>query len=36
MHRIALYQLYYLLVHLNMFSASYYNRVKLLLQKYFQ
>ena len=30
-----LYQLYYLLVHLNMFGASYYHAVKKLLTYYF-
>lgn len=33
--RIELYQLYYLLVHLNLFGSSYYNSVKQLLNKYF-
>lgn len=32
---IDLYQLYYLLVHLNMFGRSYYGRVKRLLDSYF-
>ncbi len=30
-----LYQLYYLLVHLNLFGRSYYSRVKRILDKYF-
>lgn len=34
-NRIDLYQLYYLLVHLNLFGSSYYNRVKNLLKRYF-
>jgi fructosamine-3-kinase len=34
--RIELYQLYYLLVHLNMFGTSYYTSVKHIIQKYFQ
>lgn len=34
--RIELYQLYYLLVHLNLFGRSYYPSVKHLLTKYFQ
>lgn len=33
--RIDLYQLYYLLVHLNLFGRSYYNSVKRLLTTYF-
>lgn len=33
--RIALYQLYYLLVHLNMFGRSYYNAVSSILKRYF-
>lgn len=33
--RIELYQLYYLLVHLNLFGRSYYNSVKSLLNTYF-
>jgi len=33
--RIELYQLYYLLVHLNIFGSSYYFSVKGLLKKYF-
>jgi fructosamine-3-kinase len=33
--RIELYQLYYLLVHLNLFGSSYYNSVKRILNKYF-
>jgi len=33
--RIELYQLYYLLVHLNMFGSSYASSVKHILQKYF-
>ncbi len=33
--RIDLYQLYYLLVHLNMFGSSYCNSVKRILTKYF-
>lgn len=33
--RIELYQLYYLLVHLNLFGSSYYNSVKHILLKYF-
>ncbi len=33
--RIQLYQLYYLLVHLNMFGTSYYSSVKQILSKYF-
>ncbi|WP_406683089.1 fructosamine kinase family protein [Seonamhaeicola sp. MEBiC1930] len=32
--RIDLYQLYYLLVHLNLFGSSYYGSVKSILQKY--
>lgn len=32
--RIEIYQLYYLLVHLNMFGRSYYGSVKSILQKY--
>ena len=34
--RIQLYQLYYLLVHLNMFGSSYYSSVKQILSKYFE
>jgi fructosamine-3-kinase len=33
--RLGLYQLYYLLVHLNLFGTSYYGRVKALLERYF-
>jgi fructosamine-3-kinase len=33
--RIELYQLYYLLVHLNLFGSSYYNSVKRITNKYF-
>lgn len=33
--RIELYQLYYLLVHLNLFGSSYYGSVKKILKKYF-
>lgn len=33
--RIDLYQLYYLLVHLNLFGNSYYSSVKRILSKYF-
>lgn len=33
-HRIKLYQLYYLLVHLNMFGASYLNSVQSIVKKY--
>jgi protein-ribulosamine 3-kinase len=33
--RIDLYQLYYLLVHLNMFGTSYYSSVSRLVRKYF-
>lgn len=33
--RIELYQLYYLLVHLNLFGRSYYSSVKSILNKYF-
>lgn len=33
--RVQLYQLYYLLVHLNMFGSSYYSSVKQILQNYF-
>lgn len=33
--RIELYQLYYLIVHLNLFGKSYYNSVKGILNKYF-
>ncbi|WP_203255759.1 fructosamine kinase family protein [Hyunsoonleella ulvae] len=33
--RIEMYQLYYLLVHLNMFGRSYYGSVKSILKKYF-
>ena len=32
--RIAIYQLYYLLVHLNLFGSSYYNAVKRITLKY--
>ena len=32
--RILLYQLYYILVHLNLFGDSYYNRVQTILKKY--
>lgn len=35
-NRIELYQLYYLLVHLNLFGSSYYRSVKAILNKYFQ
>jgi fructosamine-3-kinase len=34
-NRMAIYQLYYLLVHLNLFGASYYKSVKEILQEYF-
>lgn len=34
--RIELYQLYYLLVHLNLFGRSYYNSVKSILSTYFK
>ena len=34
--RIELYQLYYLLVHLNLFGSSYYSSVKNTLKKYFK
>jgi len=34
--RIELYQLYYLLVHLNLFGRSYYHSVNNLLRKYFK
>lgn len=34
-HRRGLYQLYYLLVHLNLFGKAYYQRVKNLLSTYF-
>ena len=34
-NRIELYQLYYLLVHLNLFGSSYYGSVKSILNKYF-
>lgn len=34
-NRIELYQLYYLLVHLNLFGSSYYGGVKSILKKYF-
>lgn len=34
--RIELYQLYYLLVHLNLFGKSYYHSVKSILTKFFQ
>ena len=33
--RIQLYQLYYLLVHLNLFGSSYYSSVKQILRQYF-
>ncbi|MCA0132204.1 fructosamine kinase family protein [Winogradskyella alexanderae] len=33
--RLEIYQLYYLLVHLNMFGASYYSSVKRVLNKHF-
>lgn len=33
--RIQLYQLYYLLVHLNLFGSSYYSSVKQIISKYF-
>ena len=33
--RIELYQLYYLLVHLNLFGKSYYQSVKKIISKYF-
>ncbi len=33
--RIEIYQLYYLLVHLNLFGSSYYDAVSSILQKYF-
>ncbi|MBT8395071.1 MAG: fructosamine kinase family protein [Bacteroidia bacterium] len=33
--RIELYQLYYLLIHLNLFGSSYYGSVKGILSKYF-
>ena len=33
--RIEIYQLYYLLVHLNLFGRSYYQSVKTILKKYF-
>lgn len=33
--KVALYQLYYLLVHLNLFGRSYYSQVKRLLDQYF-
>lgn len=33
--RIEIYQLYYLLVHLNMFGKSYYGSVKRIMKKYF-
>ncbi|MBC3757638.1 fructosamine kinase family protein [Hyunsoonleella sp. SJ7] len=33
--RIEIYQLYYLLVHLNMFGRSYYSSVTSIIQKYF-
>lgn len=33
--RVELYQLYYLLVHLNLFGSSYYHSVKHILNKYF-
>ena len=34
-NRIELYQLYYLLVHINLFGRTYYSRVKYILKKYF-
>lgn len=34
--RCAIYQLYYLLVHLNLFGKSYYQRCKEILEDYFQ
>jgi len=34
-HRIKIYQLYYLLVHLNLFGRSYYSSVKAILDRYF-
>ncbi|MDD7884849.1 fructosamine kinase family protein [Flavivirga sp. 57AJ16] len=34
-HRIEIYQLYYLLVHLNLFGRSYYGSVASILKKYF-
>lgn len=34
-NRIELYQLYYLLVHLNLFGRTYYSSVKNILKKYF-
>jgi len=34
-NRIELYQLYYLLVHLNLFGSSYFGSVKSILNKYF-
>ena len=33
--RMEIYQLYYLLVHLNLFGASYYSSVKRILKRYF-
>ncbi|MEN8799516.1 MAG: fructosamine kinase family protein, partial [Flavobacteriaceae bacterium] len=33
--RIRVYQLYYLLVHLNLFGGSYYSGVKAILKSYF-
>jgi protein-ribulosamine 3-kinase len=33
--RIEIYQLYYLLVHLNLFGRSYYNQVKQIFNRYF-
>ncbi|HKK11704.1 MAG TPA: fructosamine kinase family protein, partial [Flavobacteriaceae bacterium] len=33
--RIEIYQLYYLLVHLNLFGRSYYGSVHRILKKYF-
>lgn len=35
-NRIELYQLYYLLVHLNMFGRSYYSSVKIILERHFK
>ena len=35
LNRIELYQLYYLLVHLNLFGRSYYSSVKHIVSKYF-
>ena len=34
-HRIEIYQLYYLLVHLNLFGPSYYGSVSRILKAYF-